>query len=353
MLHRCADLNKMDCIQRVVQHVMDNLMYSPMLFDTAEELFAKGHLAAAALLYECVAESERSQHSERLAFCHYRLFTIALGDNQDANLRAANRFEPFVERLDEVDQLDALKELANTYRSLQRWDKVDELAAKMGHKARIQYDLQHGPHRKSKSSYKAPGRPLFFYIAYSDLLRGNVCDELGDYGQALIHIYSYGDLSWVKEQGKEVDYWKSLFIEWSEANVNLTKFLSGDSTVIGVYAAYIEKQQEERVTGLLYILKAANKYNFDVDDVLQQFKHDIEETINVLTEGRYSRKLAMDRHANLLVELAQYLLGKQDYDNGLKFLEKAMKDYEQINHEKYKMLAVTANILQHINSTGH
>ncbi|MNY43533.1 hypothetical protein D3C86_1785010 [compost metagenome] len=123
--------------------------------------------------------------------------------------------------------------------------------------------------------------------------------------------------------------------------------------MIGTYAAYIEKQQEERVTGLLYILKAANKYNFDVDDVLQQFKQDIEETINVLTEGRYSRKLAMDRHANLLVELAQYLLGKQDYDNGLKFLEKAMKDYEQINREKYKMLAVTANILQHINSTGH
>ncbi|WP_060819548.1 helix-turn-helix domain-containing protein [Paenibacillus riograndensis] len=353
LLQRCADLNKLDCIQRIVQHVMDNLMYSPMLFDTAEALFAKNRLAAAALLYECVAESERSQHSERLALCHYRLFTIALGDNQDDNLRAADRFETFVERLDEVDQLDALKELANTYRSLQRWDKVDELAGKMGHKARIQYELQQSPHRKSEESHKAPGRPLFFYIAYSDLLRGNVCEELGDYEQAFNHIYRYADLSWVKEQGEEVEYWKNLFIEWSEANICLTHLWSGDGSVIERYRTYIENHKEEQITGLLNMVKAANKYRFDMDETLQHFKQEIEECENNLAEGRYNRKITMDRQANLMFELAQYLLGRQDYDNGLMYLKKAVKNYKQINHEKYKMLAVTVNIIQHIKSTDN
>ncbi|MBW4085773.1 helix-turn-helix transcriptional regulator [Paenibacillus sp. S150] len=352
LLHRCADLNKLDCIGRVVQHIMDNLMYSPLLYDTAEELFAKGRPAAAALLYEGVSEGERSQHSERLALCQYRLFTISLCDDQDKNLCAATRFEPFVERLDEIVQLDALKELANTYRSLQRWSKVDELAGKMGSKAKIQYDLQKRPQRKSKPSVEGPGRPLFFYIAYSSLLRGNACNELGDYGQALTHINNYADLSWVKEQGEDVEYWKSLFIEWAEANTCLTRLLGGDLNVIEQYAAYIDRQKEERVTGLLYILKAANKYDLNVDEILQRFKQDIEETINVWAEGRYSRKLAMDRQANLLLELAQYLLNQQDYDNGLKFLQKAMKDYKQINHEKYKMLAVTANILRDRNNTS-
>ncbi len=341
LLHRCADLNKLDCIQRIVQHVMDNLLYSPMLFDTAEELFAKDRLAAAALLYEFVAESERSQHSERLALCQYRLFTIALGDNQNENLRAADRFEPFVERLDEVDQLDALKELANTYRSLQRWDKVDELAVKMGRKARIQYDLQHGPHRKSKESHKAPGRPLFFYIAYSDLLRGNVCDELGDYEQALIHKYAYADLGWVKEQGEEVDYWKSLFIEWSEANVYITRLLSGDSKVIEPYANYIDMKKGELTIGLLYILKAANKYQFNVDDILYRFSQDIETNFNELIQGRYSRKLALDRQANLMFEIALYLLYKKDYSNGFRFLLDAVKNFKQINNEKYTLECVT------------
>ncbi|GJM78112.1 hypothetical protein HMSSN139_06080 [Paenibacillus sp. HMSSN-139] len=51
------------------------------------------------------------------------------------NYQAAIQFELFVDRLDEYDQLDALKDLANTYRSLRRWDKVEETAEKLKNKA--------------------------------------------------------------------------------------------------------------------------------------------------------------------------------------------------------------------------
>ena len=91
------------------------------------------------LLYRSVAESERFQHSERLALCQYRLFTLGLTDDQDANLQAAVYFEPYVDRLDETYQLDALRQLININVSLNRWDKVEELANKMGSKAKIQY----------------------------------------------------------------------------------------------------------------------------------------------------------------------------------------------------------------------
>jgi hypothetical protein len=53
---------------------MDNLMYSTYLFNVAEDFFKDGKHAAATILYESVAVSEKSQHSERLAFCQYRLF---------------------------------------------------------------------------------------------------------------------------------------------------------------------------------------------------------------------------------------------------------------------------------------
>lgn len=352
LLLRCADLDKLDSIQRIARHIMDNLMYAPLLFDTAEELFTAGKMEAAAAIYEIVAEGERFQHSERLALCQYRLFMISISDDQDKNLRIANRFEPFVERLDEVDQLDALKELANTYRSLQRWDKVEEFAAKMGQKARIQYDMKERLQRRSSERIKIPGRPLFFYIAYSNLLRANVCDELGDYEQALAYIHAYADLGWVKEQGDEVEHWKNLFMEWSKANVCLTRLLSGDSTVIGQYAAYIDSQREERLTGLLYILKAANKYNLNVDDTLQHFKQEIEESVNGLVQGRYSRKLVLDRQANLLLELANYFLVKGEYDSGLEFLSKSVKKYQGINDEKYKILGALTKILKQSGSSA-
>lgn len=102
------------------------------------------------MLYESVAESEKYQHSERLALCQYRLFTIALGEDRDANLRAAVQFEGFVNRLDEVDQLDALKDLANTYSALRHWDKVMAMAKEMGNKATIQYHAKYDRARKSR-----------------------------------------------------------------------------------------------------------------------------------------------------------------------------------------------------------
>ncbi len=130
MLYRCAELDKLDAIRRIVGHIMDNLLYSLKLFNIAETLFAQGWHTAALLLYENVAEVEKYQHSERLALCQYRLFTIQIGDDQSRNLRAATLFEPFVERLDEIDQLDALKDLANVYKYLRKWDKIDEMAKK-------------------------------------------------------------------------------------------------------------------------------------------------------------------------------------------------------------------------------
>jgi transcriptional regulator with XRE-family HTH domain len=94
VLYRCAELDKLEAIQYIVGQIMDKLFYSPKLFDAAEKLFTQGRHAAALLLYEGVAEGEKYQHSERLAICQYRMFTIQVRDDQNRNLRAATLFEP-------------------------------------------------------------------------------------------------------------------------------------------------------------------------------------------------------------------------------------------------------------------
>jgi transcriptional regulator with XRE-family HTH domain len=97
-LGRCAELDKLDCLQRAARMTMENLNYAPMLFEMAEELFNREKYNAAALLYECVAESEKFQHSERLALCQYRLFVMELSDNVEANLKLAVSFEHYIDR---------------------------------------------------------------------------------------------------------------------------------------------------------------------------------------------------------------------------------------------------------------
>ena len=58
-LFRCAELDRLDAIRRVVGAIIDNLLYSPKLFEIAEGLLAQGKNAAALVLYEGVAETER------------------------------------------------------------------------------------------------------------------------------------------------------------------------------------------------------------------------------------------------------------------------------------------------------
>nr|WP_315985816.1 hypothetical protein [Paenibacillus polymyxa] len=109
----------MDAIRRVVGAIMDNLLYSPKLFEIAENpTCTRKTCGCIVAVNEGVAEAEKISNilnawqSVNIAYSRFKL-----ENDQSRNIRAAAVFEAFVERLDESDQLDALKDLANVYRS--------------------------------------------------------------------------------------------------------------------------------------------------------------------------------------------------------------------------------------------
>lgn len=332
-LYRCAELDKLELIQKVVRYMTDNLAYVPMLFDTAEDLFNQGKNSAAAIIYESVAESEKYQHSERLALCHYRLFTISLGHDQEKNLRAATKFEGFVERLDEVDQLDALKDLANTYLSLRQWGKVNEMANEMGRKATIQYN-----HKYNQTSrynlHKEPKRPLFLYIIYSYLLCSAVCDERGEYEQALKYVSLYSDLSWVREDTEEAFRLKEEFVMLAVVNTCLYQLMMGQIEVLPQYVKYIESREAEILPALIKIVQAANKYNFDIDFILKKFESQISAfAVKQADIGTYTYQVVADRYTCFLSELSLYYLRSQRYDIGINILLDCLVSAIEIHHD--------------------
>lgn len=358
LLQRCAELNKLGCIQHVVQHIMDKLIYSPMLFDTAEELYTQGRFAAAALMYESVAEGERFQHSERLALCRYRLFTIGLSESQDANLHAANQFEPYVERLDEADQLDALKHLADVFASLHLWDKVDELAELLGQKASLQYKQP----KKKDSTQKQPARPLIYYILYAHLSKSGVCDERGDYQKALYYTTLYSDMSWVKSPpSAEEQRVMEQFQEWANANMYLFRLMSGQIEVLPEYIRYIENKENEISSALFKIIQAANRYLFNVDDILERFKNHLSYREQHSRLGKFTQQLTGDRHTRFMIELAVYHLRKNNYDAGFHYLLVGLESSVTIKNdttivrcvglfEKYRSSASPEYIQRYTNS---
>ncbi|MFD1461264.1 transcriptional regulator, partial [Paenibacillus farraposensis] len=334
-LHRCVELNKLDTIRKVVGVIMDNPLYSSKLFEIAETLFTQGRHDAVLLLYENVAETEKYQHSERLAICHYRIFKIQIGDDQRQNVRAAAIFEAFVERLDEIDQLDALKDLANVYRSLRNWDKVDEMAKKMRAKAKVQYSMKHQQKsREGDESSKKLSRPMFVYITYADLLCASVCEAQGDYQQALQYTYAYANLDWVKETDADAKHWIDLFQNWAEGNTYVYKLLSGDISVLPDYVDYIrtspdKSSEKEMVAKLMNIVMAANQYQIYVDDVLLQF-----EECAQLPESNdmYTQQVVPDQYARFGYELAYYYLNRGMHSDGFKYLIYATKSSNTLNN---------------------
>jgi transcriptional regulator with XRE-family HTH domain len=341
-LFRCAELDKLDAIRRVVEAIMDNLLYSPKLFEIAEELLAEGRHAAALLLYEGVAEAEKYQHSERLAVCQYRIFTIQVGDDQSRNLSAATIFKAFVERLDEIDQLDALKDLANMYRSLRKWDKVEEMARKMKAKAEVQYTLKHQQKDlKRDESTKKLSRPMFVYITYADLLCAGVCEAQGDYQQALQYTYAYANLNWVKETDEDTQDWIGLFQHWAEVNTYVFKLLSGDTSVLNDYVEYIaatsNEADKEMVTKLLNVMFAANRYQLDVNYILKRFESVIGSIVQhgQPSSDMYTKQVIPEQFARFGYELAYYYLYRGMHNVGFKYLMYSMVKSHTINNETY------------------
>lgn len=331
-LRKCAEIGKLDCIRETVSLLLDDLTYTTPLFDMAEELFENGNYAAAEILYENVAMSEKRQYSERLALCEYRLFKIRIGEDQVRNLKFAYQFEPFVDRLDEVRQLDALKDLANLYRSVRQWDRVEALAHEMEHKAKILYFNEKRSAAKFQEMQRKLSRPLFVYIAYAKLLCADVCEGRNDFEKALQYTYEYADLSWVRETDADTKHWLDLFQKWSQANIYANKLMGGDIGILSEYVEYIRQLPEEIVQSLFYIMNSANRYQLDVDHILQQFSLEIE-TCGQQTNDLNRGIVITDIFNNFLYDLAYYYVHKGDYENGFKYMMQGLENSVIINKQ--------------------
>ncbi|KJD45884.1 helix-turn-helix transcriptional regulator [Paenibacillus terrae] len=335
-LESCAKLNKLDCIQQVVNMLLDKLSYATPLFELAEQFFEDGLYEAAAILYENVALTENKQYSERLAICQYRLFQSRQGDDQEKNYEAAVQFGTYVVRLDELDQLDGLKDLANTYRSLRKWDKVELFAKALGEKAEIQYKLSKQQHRVKKENSRQPSFPLFAYWALSHLLRAQACDERKDYEQGFQHIKKYADLSWVTDTDEETLKWKNKYEDWAVVNTYVNKLLSGEESVLTNYVTYIASRKDEVLPALDNILEAANRYHFDVDHILNQFEVDISSYLEQQkVESYYTQRFITERFIHFSKELAVYYFNKGNFADGFTFLLSCLEKSTLINNKSY------------------
>ena len=296
---RCAELDRLDCLERLVGRLLDKLRNVHLLFVVAEKLFTLNHTEAAALLYSSVSEAERYQHSERLAICRYRLFQISLSNNVADNLRAADVFWHYVNRLEESYQVEALRELISVMMTAGKWKQVDQLAEQMLHIASIQYENSFVERR--------PKEPYYFYILYGWLMRGAVCAELRDYAGALHYVSLYGNGEvYIHERDQKTLWYIQQFNEWATANTLLYRLLSGEVAVLEEYADFVEERPDEISVALGHIVKTANRFDYDIDRILERFSAHIPFQEVQKKRLHYKSPILAEKQAQLFAELGKY-----------------------------------------------
>lgn len=350
-LFRCAETDRLDCIERVVTTLLDNLAYTPMLFDAAEELFHQGKKAAAAILYKHVSTSEKYQHSERLAICQYRLFLISIGSDQDENLRAATLFECYVDRLDPPYQLDAYKHLAHVYGSLHRWDQVDLMAQEMHRIATILYKQQ--SLRRQQEGSKRPEKPVYYYILYSYLIRSTVCENNRDYDGMKHYINLYSDGDFIQENTPEARGIITQFQEWAKANSYMCQLMAGEYGILPEYIEYSLGKNNDDVTKfkvILNIIEAANRHDWVVDEYLGRFSMFLSYDKFEQMYGKYNHQIHADEYADFLSKVTLYRLN-QGKSDGIKYLLKSLAFSIDINNKR-NIIESVALFEQHRHKAG-
>ncbi|WP_235439730.1 XRE family transcriptional regulator [Paenibacillus sp. DMB20] len=268
--------------------------------------------------------------------------------DQENNLDCAIQFESYIQRVPDKVQLDALKDLTNTFLSLRKWNKAKTYALEMGRIARMLYAQKHDQNRSNRK-HTQPAKPLFGYILYSDLLLGSIAADNDDYDQALYYLSCYEDQSWIIESDETAERTKEQFCEWARGNRYLYELMKGNIEVLEPYIEYVSSRENEVLRALFKIIQAANMFHFEIERYLERFEGLIREHLHRGgTVGSYPGHLIDDRFANFLTDIGEYYLRRNNILKGIQYILDGLEVSYRINSSVN--IARCCTTIEHIRS---
>lgn len=331
-LYRCIELNWTVMIEEVMNRLLEDSSQSQIVFETVENWYEQGHQKILIPFYHYVTVSEKYRNSDRLAISHYRIFHLSQSENFETNLHAAIAFEPYRNELPIGYRLDGLLKLANIYFNQHMWKKVEQFADELRTLATSAYENRlHMKVNLDGEKGLETERHLVVYYGQGYVMKGSALEEQKNYKEAMSYISGYEDLSWFEgldSIGMQEVRKLARFAQGNLLNMNI---LIGKIDNLEEYIQFLKRYPSEVLPGLLSIVESANKYEFNIDHVIQQFAKEIRELnlSNKLDENYYQYVFTVDRYILLHKKLAIYFLKNFQYneaiDSILKSLELSVK----------------------------
>lgn len=316
-LARCAELDRTDCIEAVLDRWIEDSRQLDHVFELAEDLQARGKVMQSLSFYRRVVRDEKYHQAERLAISQYRLFVSAIGEDNEQNLCAAIEFEPFCDKLPDRYRIDGMMRLYDVYLTLGKINKAEYYALELGEFAHRLHEFQKA-YFLEKGMYPDLGlvKPLVVYYGYSYLSMENVQFRKGQLDEALASTQAYADLSWFPNQDDLARTQVAKFARYARQNETHLKLLIGRETEETVRRCIdiLENDPPETLVCLFFLLKAANRHGWDVCSILDRFEKQFENALE--EEGRYPRHNLLNRYENVCYEMALYFFARSEWEIG-------------------------------------
>ncbi|KAA9004203.1 hypothetical protein F4V43_12470 [Paenibacillus spiritus] len=250
------------------------------------------------------------------------------------------------------------------------WRPMITIADKLYDEACVNYhDHQQQRERGDKVLYYSE-KPLLYYFGYSQLTKGLALQKLGRYQESRACIEKYRDLSWM-ERSSDFDY-KIIndFKSFAIGNTYTLDLLEGREEVLPLYVDHISRNKEdilELLAGIITLLEAALKNNFQIDGILEEFAealdqvkklcHENSVNIRYFTEYFYLYSLYQFKTKkyytafDVLLDSLSYSVKFNDnmaFKKNVAFYETLRQHAERDQNEKYgiQLQAVFERVLQ-------
>ncbi|WP_226000477.1 helix-turn-helix domain-containing protein [Paenibacillus sp. BJ-4] len=342
-LLRCVELDRKDCIQKVLMRLTEDLSYVSTIFELAEELYKGGKKKESIPFYECVVENERYYQSERLAISQYRLFCNSLNTDLDNNRQAAIKFAPFRRNLPENYQLDALLKLANLHFQFYDYETTIHYAKELEVLVTSIYRHQTQTRTKNRRVINLnTERHLIVYYGQAYLMQGNALEKQGLYEEAMKFIPYYENLTGFEGLDEIGTVEVQKFQIWGKANRLNLEILMGDMTSLSPYVELIRNNPQEILLGLMTIIESANNYSYSIDDILILFAENINEYRELRTNiSYYHTNNNLLTYSRFFLELSRYYFNKGSYTEAIDSMLISLKASSQLNDKTYYIKSIT------------
>lgn len=140
------------------------------------------------------------------------------------------------------------------------------------------------------------------------------------------------DGSWIQEDNEEVKRTVAQFQEWGTANRMLYRVMGGEYESLSEYVDYISHRSDEIFIALYNIISSANRYDWNVDSILERFASYIPYRTYSTEFGDYNRQVMLDQHTQFLAEIAAYYLHSERKE-GIRFILQSLESSARINDE--------------------